>query len=298
MSNGSSSDFAGCATCTLRDNPLCEGSRRDGRTLLGSISRRRSVVTGEMIMAQGAPASVVGLVVAGVVRLVKTLPDGREQIVDLCCPGEFFGSPLSQVADCSVEAATDAQLCVMDRAAFAAIMARYPDLEHALLKVTLDELAVARARNLILGCLTSQERIASYLLIALQRREHVLASVAGPLNKRLSVLQISRRDLARYLSTSVETISRTLHQFARLGVIRLINYDHFEITDEEELLSLSGHTVEDLATFAPQSRAARSPDNGSIQSDVRGNVRLDGGQRSVSATRLGGMRPVGCACFP
>ena len=243
------SDFSGCLTCKLRDAPVCGSSRRNGQTVLGRVSRRRGATEGETLQAEGAEANTVGFVLAGVLRLVKTVPDGRQQIVDLVYPGEFFGRALGDIADCAVEAATDAELCVIDRHAFEAVMLQFPEIEHRLLAIAFDELASARARGLILGCMTTQERIASFLLVALRRRERALASVMGRCSARVAVLQVSRRDLAQYLSTSVETISRTLHLFAREGVIRLIAHDHFEITDFDALVHLSGLAEEDLATL-------------------------------------------------
>jgi CRP/FNR family transcriptional regulator len=252
------SDFPACASCTLRDAPLCDGTRRNGQTMLGRISRRRRADEGETLQAEGDTPSIVGFVLAGVLRLVKTIPDGRQQIVDLVYPGEFFGRAAGSISVCAVEAATDAELCVIDRRAFETLMLQYPELEHRMLAVVFDELAIARARGLILGCLTTQERIASFLMIALRRRERVLAGVAKPAHKRMAVLQITRHDLARYLSTSVETISRTLHLFAREGVIRLVDHDHFEILDCEALLDLSGLAADDLAVFSPSGLATKA----------------------------------------
>jgi len=222
------------------------------------------------------PASLV----AGVLRLVKTLPDGRQQIVDLVYPGEFFGRAAGGLSDCAVEAATAAELCVIDRRAFENVMPQYPELEHRLLAIAFDELAIARARSLILGCLTTRERIASFLMIALRRRERVLAGVAETAHKRIAVLQITRRDMARYLSTSVETISRTFHLFARDGVIRLVDHEHFEILDCDALLRLSGLAAEDLAFFSPPGQAAKTLlVHGTRAEIAKGLTAIDGDHR-------------------
>jgi CRP/FNR family transcriptional regulator len=212
-------------------------------------ARRREARQDETLQGEGDKASIAGLVLAGVLRLVKTLPDGRQQIVDLVYPGQFFGHAPGAIADCAIEAATDAELGAIDRSALESVMQKFPEVEHRLFAVALEELARSRTRSLLLGCLSTQERIASFLLIALMRRERVLRGVAGPGHKRIAVLQVTRHDLARYLSTSIETISRTLHLFANEAAIRLIDHDHFEIIDYDVLVERSGLTEEDLATF-------------------------------------------------
>ncbi|MHB1110457.1 MAG: helix-turn-helix domain-containing protein, partial [Devosia sp.] len=231
---------------------------------------------GETILAEHGEASVVGNVIAGVMRMTKTLPDGRQQIVGLVYPGEFFGRPYSETTEFAHEAATDIEICVIDRHAFESVLARHPELEHALLLTTLSELAFARERLLLLGCQNTLERVASYLLVMLERRRQLLSGAALESHKLVAVSAISRRDLAGYLGTTIETISRHVHYLSRRGVIRIINASHFEVLDRDELLALSGLAQDDLKLFGavrvvamPFGRPVLTIINGAARSEDR-----------------------------
>lgn len=216
---------------------------------LNRFSRTRRVIAGETILFDHGDASIVGNVVAGVIRMTKTLPDGREQIVGLIYPGEFFGRPFAATIDFAYEAATDAELCIIDRRAFEAVLSRHPQLEHELLMTTLNELASARERSLLFGCRSTLERVASYLLLMLERHEQLLGSGGAQSHKLLAASRISRRDLASYLGTTIETISRQLHLLTRRGIIRIVTASLFEVLNRDELLACSGLAPEDLKLF-------------------------------------------------
>jgi CRP/FNR family transcriptional regulator, anaerobic regulatory protein len=223
------------------------------------FTRRRRVAAGETILAENGPSRLVGTVLAGVLRITKTLPDGRQQVIGLVYPGEFFGRPFAALTEFAFEAATDAELDVVERHAFETVLGRHPELAHELLIATLSDLAVARERAVLLGCQSTLERVATYLLVMLERREQILADLALEGHRLVAVSAIGRRDLASYLSTTIETISRHLHTLARRGIIRIIDGSHFEVLEPRVLLEVSGLSAEDLDLFrgARQGRAGR-----------------------------------------
>jgi CRP/FNR family transcriptional regulator len=253
---GPSVNRSPCELCALRERPLCM-AQNTGRW--PAAVSRISVPVGAVVAYQGDDAKTIGTVVAGILKLVKTLPDGRQQIVGFVHPGELFGRPHAEQSDCAIEAATDVALCVSDRHAYERAMAIRPELEHQVLLLTLADLAEARTRELILGCQTTQERIASFLLITLRRRLRVIGGLASPGQVPVVALKISRKDLASYLSTSIETISRTLHQFADKRIIGLLDHEHFAIRDVDGLKQLCGLAAEDLDIFAEPSTKIAAP---------------------------------------
>ena len=235
--------------CSIRERALCIVAHLATEIELRPASRTRIVDAGETILAEHGDASVVGSVIAGVMRMTKSLPDGRQQIVGLIYPGEFFGRPYSDTTEFAYEAATDLEICVIDRRTFESVLTRHPDLEHELLLMVLDDLAFARERSLLLGCQTTLERVASYLLVMLERRQQLLSRAVLEAHNNVALSAISRRDLASYLGTTIETISRHLHYLSRQGVIRIINPSHFEVLDRGALLAISGLAEDDLRLF-------------------------------------------------
>lgn len=248
---GITNDANRCTRCRASARSVCGLSDLAIQADIAAISRRRLVAAGQTILASGAQAAVVGTVLAGILKVSKTLPDGRERILTLLYPGDFFGQVFTASMDFAVEAATDVEICVADRLVYESLMGRHPNLEHAALLATSRALAVARESALLLSCLTSLERVATYLLVAMGRRNHLLQATNLPTRTSLAGLGISRADVASYLGTTIETISRHLHYLEDKGVIVLHDSSHFEILDFDRMQTIAGVSNDDLKLFMP-----------------------------------------------
>lgn len=246
--------LAKCINCSLRNQSFCGQAHGDAFEELAQVSQIRTFESGEVIISQGGLSDRVGRVLNGVLKIVKALPDGRDQIIGLVHPSDFFGRLYSPTSDYSVEAATDVSLCMIERTSFERLLHRHPVFEHQAHLLSLRQLDSARERIMLLACQSSAERLASYLALRmLQRDERRRLSHVGPV---VVHSPISRRDFAGYLNTTVETVSRNVQSLARSGVIRIIDSGTFEILDPDELIRCSGQSEEDLqATVAIQSRA-------------------------------------------
>lgn len=215
--------FAPCAgNAALRDDLI-------------RIAHVRNFAAGETVVGEGEESGLVGTVLSGVLRVQKTMSDGRQQIVGLLFAPSLFGRVFSQISPVAIEAAADCRLCCFSRAAFETFLARHPAVEHDVMLAVLDELDAAQEWMLLLGCQAVQERVASFLLMLLRQ-----ADAAGPRRLRMVSVPISRHDMAVYLGTTAETISRTIQDLARRGVLRIINPQRFEVLDEARLTFLSG----------------------------------------------------------
>ena len=222
------------------DCSVCRGLDPDIKADLADLAQNRRYAAGAVVVAEDEPAAFLGSVLSGVLRLEKSLPDGRQQIVGLLLPCDMFGEPFTPSSHVSIEAATDAVLCCYERKAFETLMARHPVLEHRFLLSKQKELEVAQEWMLLLGCQTVIERVATFLLILRRRACGRLDDPpAAPARYRVHV-PIGRRDMAAYLGTTVESISRALQDMARRGVIAIADPQSFDVLDEARLLRLSG----------------------------------------------------------
>ena len=95
--------------------------------------------------------------------------------------------------------------------------------------MTLRELAHSRGRMLLLGRMTASERVASFLLEMLKRRDQ----------QSVFDLPMSRVDIADYLGLTVETVCRTLSAFKRTGSITVPNPHRVEVCDREALKAIA-----------------------------------------------------------
>tara|TARA_R110002020_G_scaffold35734_5_gene107625 strand:+ start:1146 stop:2042 length:897 start_codon:yes stop_codon:yes gene_type:complete len=241
-----------CARCRSLSGTLCGLSDPASRAEIAAISGQRFVATGQTIIANGEEATVVGTVLAGVLKVSKTLPDGRERIVSLLYPGDFFGQVFNMSAEFAIEAATEAEICVADRSAFEGVLARHPVLARSMLQITTAALAQAREQSLLLSCQTTLERVATYLLVMLERRERMMAELKVRSFKATAASMVPRSDVASYLGTTFETISRHIHYLADRGVIAIIDSSHFEVLDRDGLQSIAGVSSDDVRLFFAQ----------------------------------------------
>ena len=99
---------------------------------VAGISQERMFQAGETIIDQGANVRFVGNILTGILRIVRSLPDGRSHIVELLHPPDFFGRLYAESSEFSIEAATKVKLRLIDRNAFEAILAKHPNLKHEL----------------------------------------------------------------------------------------------------------------------------------------------------------------------
>lgn len=207
---------------------------------LERIASIREFSAGSTIIPAGDPAGIVGTVLSGIVKLTKILPDGRMQVVGLLFPSDFIGRAFSEAWPFSADAATDVRLCTFDRVEFDKLLMATPELEHQLLVATLDELDAARDWMLLLGCKTAEEKVASFLMFVSKRGDQLGSAHGASGGLREFELPISRSDMAAYLGTTVETISRQITRLKTKNIIRLTNTHHFVVPDMDRLAAAAG----------------------------------------------------------
>ncbi|GEO87632.1 Crp/Fnr family transcriptional regulator [Ciceribacter naphthalenivorans] len=199
---------------------------------IGHLRRFESDIS---IITETDEPSIVGQVISGVVRITQALDDGRQQIVGLALPGEYFGQFFRKGSAFVYEAATDVRACVFPQNAFEALLVRNHELEHMVMMGVLRDLELSREWMMVLGCQNTFERVVSFMLHIHQR----MRAAGLPTNNRFIEFPIGRRDIAGYLGTTVETISRHVQALARQRIIRILDNSHFEICNLGRLQSLS-----------------------------------------------------------
>lgn len=205
-----------CDDCKVRRFSVCGALELSELHELDLISQTRHFTPKTMLFDQGALAGSVFNVTEGVVRLYKSLPDGRRQIVGFALAGDFLGLALMDRYGVAAEAVTPVTVCRFARAAFLSYVDGKPHLLRRLHEFAGHELSLAQDQMLLLGRRTAEEKIAAFLLNLQTRYSRIGAtSVTVP-------LPMSRQDIADYLGLTIETVSRTLTRFAREKVVVVV----------------------------------------------------------------------------
>jgi CRP/FNR family transcriptional regulator len=212
------------------------------RDELGAICVHRSFARDAQVADESDHLDYVGFITAGIFRMTRVQPGHDDQVVGLLAEGDMFGRIFNGPLHFSIEAASDAEVCVFPRAPFEDLAGRWPELERMVILNILNELDAARERMLLLDRHRVSERLAGFLLL-LCRRWPELAQVAALPDGTLNLtVPIDRRDLARFLATRRDSLSRAFHQLADDGLIRLNAPQKVDLLDPQRLSDLSGST--------------------------------------------------------
>ncbi|KEO56505.1 Crp/Fnr family transcriptional regulator [Thioclava pacifica] len=171
------------------------------------------------------------LVQSGYLRMQSHSLSGRRQILGVARPGESIGPPRRGVGGYEVEAATPVRLCRFDRLTFELLLHEEPELRRALCQQSQIWLEKTRRLTWVLGALGSNARLRAMLLLS---RDWLPWQ---PLEDGTGVLSLDlpRQDIADFLATTQETVSRLLHQFEDDGLIEIINPRKIRLIDYERL---------------------------------------------------------------
>ncbi len=150
-------------------------------------------------------------VVAGVVRTCKFLSDGRRQIEAFHVPGDLVGFEAGTEYSVTAEAVSDCSLLPYRRRGIDAQLTKDETVTRQIFGHTMQSLARARGHSLLLGRRSAVEKVAAFLIDwARQSSDGLMATLA-----------MTRQDIADYLGLTIETVSRTLSQLERDGMIEL-----------------------------------------------------------------------------
>jgi CRP/FNR family nitrogen fixation transcriptional regulator len=149
-------------------------------------------------------------VATGAVRSCKYLGDGRRQIEAFSIAGDIFGLERGRTHRCSAEATKDARVIAHPRTRDVAASPGGKSPLHDITAQAFLSLERAQRHAILLGRKLAPERVAMFLLEMAERTR----------SDRYE-LPMSRTDIADYLGLTIETVSRTLSQFARDALIDL-----------------------------------------------------------------------------
>lgn len=181
------------------------------------------------IYEEGDEAASLYRVVSGMVRTCRFTADGRRHIDAFYKQGDVFGFELGAAHSFSAEAVTDCVIAPCRRRGVEEAASQDGAAVLQLYTYAMSQLERARAHSQLLGRCSAVQRLAAFLLEAAAGRQ------GGEI-----VLPMTRQDIADFLGLTIETVSRTLAQLEKSGVIRLRAARQIEIRDRARLEDLAG----------------------------------------------------------
>ena len=202
--------------------------------LLAAHAVRKHFAQGELLFSEGETCKGLHIIVTGKLRIFKSSPGGREQVLAVEGPGGsvaelpvFDGGPYPA----SVSAIEESQILFISRSDFRSFCLARPEVALKMLAVV-----GARLRRLVgiieeLSFTTVRQRLASVLVR--------LAQTGGLRTERGIEIQLpgTHQDLAHQLGTVRELVSRNLMRLQAEGLVQ-VEARHITVLDLPGLVAL------------------------------------------------------------
>ena len=236
-----------CGTCPM--SYLCLPGALDERSrkLLDSLLiGRKRLRKGQKLYREGDPFYFLHAVRFGTVKSSFRLSDGSEHVNAFHLTGSVIG--FDGLADgCHPTTATaleNTESCAIPYDRLMDVCSESPELRERVFRLMGAELVREQRSASLVARRRAEERVAAFLL------EFAQSMGDRGYSQREFHVRMSRADLGSHLGTSLETVSRTLSQFARDGFIR-VHSRHIEILDSEGLRKACVERDEEPRTPAP-----------------------------------------------
>ncbi|GAA3869998.1 Crp/Fnr family transcriptional regulator [Tessaracoccus defluvii] len=209
--------------------PIFRGLTRAEQLRVAKFARPMQVSRGDTVQLPGQPTSRLLVMHSGRLKVSHESLNGQEQILRTVTDGDVVGERafLTGHRPCDlVVALEDSRMCVFDHADLAALLRDYPDISQRMLRTLSDRLSSVER---LLAAVTSSDvtaRVAAYLL------DLPGTFVDGAVDVELPM---AKQEVARYLGTTPETLSRRLAALAAAGTIGLVGRRGIRILDADAL---------------------------------------------------------------
>jgi CRP/FNR family transcriptional regulator len=230
---GEADDPLGMDDLCVTRVPLFQGLPRSDQGEIARAARPARLTRGELIYAAGSRAAQLMVVHTGSLKISRADADGREQILRVLRPGDFFGESalLTGARPNHFATALEAgSMCVFRHADLDRLVRAHPSIGLKMLEAVSRRLTETEDRLLSVISGDVSSRLAEYLLSLPARPSESGVTVELPLAKK---------DIASLLDTTPESLSRQLRRLGDSGVIATDATGRIRILDVDALMRLS-----------------------------------------------------------
>jgi CRP/FNR family transcriptional regulator len=204
-------------------NHLDDSQKEEVHRMIHSITYKK----GESIYQAHDLSEGLIIVNEGRIRIDRLSEKGTQHLIRILNPGDFTGE-LALFKETPHEdyatAMMDSRVCMISRSDLQHLMSQYPNIAMKILSTFATRLEEVEKNNSRLVSESVDRRIILFLLDAMEQH-HVM-------------LSMSKKDLASYLGTTPETLSRKLFELEDAQLIKQHSNRHIELLDIETLTKL------------------------------------------------------------
>ncbi len=216
----------------LKFVPIFSDLEDDTLDKIAKLGIRKTFKRDSVLLFEHETGSALFVIITGKVKISRVSDDGKEVILSILSDSDFFGEMAildGQSRSANVTAMEDTEILIIQRNDFIQLLHDHPEVSISLLQELTQRLRAADMKIKSLSLKDAEGKVATVIL--------QLADDIGKI--RQGTVEIEKlpfqHDLANMAGTSRETISRTLHSFAKKGLVeldgaklRILDYEKFK----------------------------------------------------------------------
>ncbi|MBK5261121.1 MAG: Crp/Fnr family transcriptional regulator [Peptostreptococcaceae bacterium] len=208
--------------------PIFNHLEKDQMIEIMELTKSITYKKGEIIYHAGETSDSLYIVSKGKIRIYRLSESGKEQLVHILQPGDFAGELAlfrETVYEAYAEAMQETSVCTLKRVDLKGLLLKYPSISLKVLTEFSNRLAQSEKQTMRFATEKVETRLALYLAELIDVN----------CKSKEFVLPMSKKDLASYLGTTPETISRKLYELENQGYIKQKSNKRIEILDLDSL---------------------------------------------------------------
>ena len=198
-----------CRACGIRDMVLFADLNEEDFKMIHAPVDDLEFPLGAALFHEGESALGIFTLRKGIIKLVRSTPDGRQRIVRVLRPGDVAG--LSALAnaryDCDAVALTDISVCRVPLAVIHTLHAQSPRLHQKLMEKWSGALKDADDWVVDINFGTARSRVSNFVL-----------KMRDDLDPQRATL-FAREDMGAMMDLKMETVSREISALVREGIL-------------------------------------------------------------------------------
>jgi len=227
-----------CKACNLRELCFPHGMNEEELSNMDAlVEQPKPLHKNDFLYRDGDNTRALYAVRSGCIKTMTESANGDEQIVGFHLPGELLGLDgfAEGVHSCNALALETSSVCELPINQLESLCAELPGLQKQLRRIMGKEVSNDHKMLLLLGKMTAEERLASFLLSMSARMEE------RHWKETEFNLSMPRQDIANYLGMAVETVSRLFAAFQNEKIID-VDRRHITILDMPRLKLIVGES--------------------------------------------------------
>jgi CRP-like cAMP-binding protein len=204
-----------CTDCPVLKSLLFRGLSNEQIARLGCIFRPARYRRSQILFFEGGVGQHVFALHSGLVKVVKSLENGKDRITRVLFPGELFGLEALTENTYPLTAVTlrECEICAASREEFLDFLHSNPDVALGMVRFLVSEVARVRTQVTDMSFKDARMKVATFLLSLIS------SETQAPTETYSLTLPFSRQEISEILELSAETVSRTLSTLRREQVL-------------------------------------------------------------------------------